>query len=253
MQIIYRISDSGYKKEKPEYINNENCLENALKTFPPETHKWIIIADSVSSETRAMIDRTAFQREINIIDVCVGHGAGTFNLVLDEALKLEDNEIVYFLENDYLHKYPGSYSIMLEAFNLGADYVTLYLHPDKFISPDKGGNPNVDSDGGYLTKIYRGDRELFGLFESTTMTFAARVRTLKKDENVLRQFTTGNYPKDFEMFNALRIRGRALLCPLNSYSTHGETRWLGVMSGINRDLLIEEWKIWASEEDFNIL
>lgn len=26
MKIIYRISDAGYNKIKPGYINNENCL-----------------------------------------------------------------------------------------------------------------------------------------------------------------------------------------------------------------------------------
>ena len=40
--------------------------------------------------------------------VSVGHGAGTFNLALDEALTLDDDEIVYFIENDYLHK-PNSH------------------------------------------------------------------------------------------------------------------------------------------------
>ena len=38
MKIIYRISDTsqgGHYKIKPEYINNENCLKNALLMFPP--------------------------------------------------------------------------------------------------------------------------------------------------------------------------------------------------------------------------
>ena len=32
--IVYRISDVGYPKEKPDYINNENCLRNAVEKFP---------------------------------------------------------------------------------------------------------------------------------------------------------------------------------------------------------------------------
>ena len=35
MKIIYRISDAGYNKVKPDYITNENCLKNALLMFPP--------------------------------------------------------------------------------------------------------------------------------------------------------------------------------------------------------------------------
>ena len=34
MYIIYRISDCGYNKVKPSYINNKICLQNALKQFP---------------------------------------------------------------------------------------------------------------------------------------------------------------------------------------------------------------------------
>ena len=33
MKIIYRISDTGYKKEKPDYINNESCLRNFCNIF----------------------------------------------------------------------------------------------------------------------------------------------------------------------------------------------------------------------------
>ena len=33
MKLIYRISDTGYNKVKPDYITNENCLKNALKYF----------------------------------------------------------------------------------------------------------------------------------------------------------------------------------------------------------------------------
>ena len=29
MRIIYRISDAGYNKVKPDYIDNEKCLANA--------------------------------------------------------------------------------------------------------------------------------------------------------------------------------------------------------------------------------
>ena len=32
--VVYRISDTGYKKVKPDYINNENCLKNAINMFP---------------------------------------------------------------------------------------------------------------------------------------------------------------------------------------------------------------------------
>ncbi len=80
--VIYRISDSGYKKEKPTYINNENCLQNAVKVFRNAT--FYIIADNVSQDTYTMI--TKYIDPDSIEKVSVGHGAGTFNLALDKAL-----------------------------------------------------------------------------------------------------------------------------------------------------------------------
>lgn len=237
MKIIYRISDTGYNKVKPDYITNENCLKNFYNVF--KDHDIQIIADNCSDSTLLMIQK--YIEPIDIKQVSIGHGAGTFNLALDEALKLEDDEIVYFVENDYIHL-PNSAQILEEGFKLGAPYVTLYLHPDKFIPPFQGGNPEVDVDGGYLTRIYRGETQLFGMFNSTTMTFAARVKSLREDEAILRKWTNGTHPNDFKMFLELRDNGKALLCPLNTFSTHGESMWLAPLYKVKQENLIEEWK-----------
>jgi len=240
MKIIYRISDTGYNKIKPDYINNENCLKNALKVFPWTEHNWSIIADNISEETNNMIQK--YTPRDHIYYVSVGHGAGTFNLALDEALKEDDNEIIYFLENDYIHL-SNSFQIINEIINLGADYGTLYLHPDKFLPPSQGGNPEVDYGGGYLTRIYRGETQLYHLVNSTTMTFFSKVKTLKEDESILRKYTSGTHPHDFQMFLELRDKGRTLVCPLNTFSTHAESRWLAPLYKVKQENLIEEWKV----------
>jgi len=237
MKTIYRISDIGYNKVKPDYINNENCLKNFVSIF--NNQNLYIIADNCSKETMNMV--TKYVHLPNIVNVSIGHGAGTFNLALDMALKWEDDEIVYFVENDYIHL-PNSAQILEEGFKLGAPYVTLYLHPDKFMTPLQGGNPEVDNDGGYTTKIFRGETQLFGMFNSTTMTFAAKVKTLKEDESILRKYTSGKHPDDFKMFLELRDNGKALLCPLNTFSTHGETQWLAPLYKVKQENLVEEWK-----------
>jgi hypothetical protein len=215
MHIIYRISDVGYNKVKPEYINNQNCLRNASDMFFEAD--WLIIADNISKETEEMI----LQYQTNIQKVSIGNGAGTFNLALDEALKLDDNETVYFLENDYLHK-PHSYTVLKEGFELGSDYVALYDHPDKYID---GGNPFVEG-GGEITKVFLSDSCHWKLTNSTTMTFAAKVKTLREDEEILRKYTATKHPYDFQMFLELRDNGRTLITPLPGYATHGETAWL---------------------------
>jgi hypothetical protein len=239
MKIIYRISDTGYNKIKPDYINNENCLRNFCNVFFDYIYDIHILADNCSESTMDIIKK--FIDPINIEKVSIGHGAGTFNLALDKALKWGDDEIVYFVENDYIHLHDSP-QILKEGFDLGAPYMTLYLHPDKFIPPFQGGNPEVDYDGGYMTRIYRGETQLFGMFNSTTMTFASKIKTLKEDEAILRKWTSGTHPDDFKMFLELRDNGKALLCPLNTFSTHGETNWLAPLYKIKQENLIEEWK-----------
>lgn len=224
MKIIYRISDAGYNKIKPEYINNENCLRNFVYVFGNKNIQ--IIADNCSEDTLKMIRKYIHPDKIK--KVSVGHGAGTFNLALTEALQSNDDEIIYFLENDYLHK-PNADKILLEGFNTGANYVALYDHPDKYMD---GANPEVEG-GGELTRVLLTESCHWKLTNSTTMTFAAKVKTLREDEEILRLFTQGSYPRDFEMFLALRDKGKALITPIPGYATHGETAWLSPLTNWN--------------------
>lgn len=224
MVIIYRISDAGYNKVKPDYIGNEQCLKNATEVF--KDADWSIIADNVSSETNNMIVKYKSRSHINYVEV--GHGAGTFNLALDEALTYDDDEIVYFIENDYLHK-PESQKIIEEGFNLGASFVSLYDHPDKYLPPEKGGNPYCKG-GAEDTRVYLTDSCHWKITNSTTMTFAAKVSTLKRTEEILRKHTSGSHPNDFAMFLELRSKNELLITPIPGYSTHGETAWLSPLT-----------------------
>lgn len=224
MRIIYRISDSGYNKVKPDYINNENCLANTTKEF--DNSIWSVIADNISSDTNDMIQK--YVTRDCILYTEKGNGAATFNLALDEALTYDDDEIVYFIENDYLHK-PGSEKIIQEAFELGASFVSLYDHPDKYLPPSKGGNPYCEG-GAEDTRVYKTDSVHWKITNSTTMTFAAKVSTLKENENILRKHTSGTHPNDFQMFLELRANNKLLVTSIPGYSTHGETAWLSPLT-----------------------
>ena len=220
MKLIYRISDSGYNKVKPDYITNEICLRNFVDVFLP--NDFIIIADNISEETKKMI--LGYVPEDSIKYVKVGNGAGTFNLALDLALTYKDNEIVYFIENDYLHTLDAK-KILKEGFDIGASFVSLYDHPDKYLAPDRGGNPYCDG-GAEDTRVYLTSNSHWKITNSTTMTFAAKVKTLKETEKTLREFTNGTHPHDFQMFLKLREQNQLLITPIPGKSTHGETAWL---------------------------
>jgi len=226
MKILYRISDAGYNKVKPTYISNEACLKNFCNVFFDHISDILILADNCSEQTLTMIGR--YIDPINIEKVSIGHGAGTFNLALNKALKWNDDEIVYFVENDYLHK-QQSPKILNEGLNLGASFVSLYDHPDKYLDPSKGGNPYCEG-GAEDTRVYLTDSCHWKITNSTTMTFASTVATLKRTEQILRKWTVGKHPHDFKMFLELREHSELLITPLPGYATHGETAWLSPLT-----------------------
>ena len=226
MKIIYRISDVGYNKIKPNYINNKNCLKNFCNVFFDYICDINIIADNCSESTISMIKK--YIDSTNIEEASVGHGAGTFNLALDKALKQDDEEIIYFIENDYLHK-QNSPKILKEGFELGASFVSLYDHPDKYINPNEGGNPYCEG-GAEDTRVYLTNSCHWKITNGTTMTFAAKVSTLKRTEPILRKHTSGTHPNDFPMFLELREQNELLVTSIPGYSTHGEVAWLSPLT-----------------------
>lgn len=215
MKIVYRISDTGYNKVKASYISNENCFRNFCNVFSENVSNILVIADNVCDDTTKMISK--YVKESQIHHVKIGHGAGTFNIGFDLMLLENDSEVVYFVENDYVHR-KGSEEVILEGLTLGADYVTLYDHLDKYFD---GPNPYVYQ-GGEDTKVFLTKSCHWKLTNSTTMTFASTVKTLKEHQSIIKNFTKTSHPYDFDMWIALRNIGATLVSPIPGYSTHGD-------------------------------
>lgn len=220
--VFYRICEKGYPKDKPAYITKENCLRNAIIEFPKTECEWHVIADNVSDDTYYMIMK--YLPADNVERVSVGHGAGTFRMVYEKALKYNDNDLIYFLEDDYLHMPNSLECLMSVAKQNYADYITLYDHPDKY--GFKNQNPYV-KDGGEKTKVFLTNNHHWKLTDSTTMTVAAFVDVLKRDKATWWRWTETKHPYDFQIFVDLRYFSKArLISPIPSLSTHGEVAML---------------------------
>ena len=218
IKIFYRLSDHGYNKVKPDYIDNEKCLANFISVFGEDD--ITIIADNVEDKTYEWL----YNLNLNVERTNLGSGAQSFNYILKKVLDFNRNYVVYLVEDDYLHL-KDARNILLEGIKTGADYVSLYDHPDKYIDKEWGGNPFVEG-GGEETRVIKSDSCHWKLTNSTTMTFASTVDVIKRDKEILDKWTSGTYPEDFKMFLELRDNGRSLVTPLPGYSTHGETQWL---------------------------
>jgi len=221
--VIYRTSDSGQPRSKLPYSNNWSCLGNAVREFGEKN--MIIIADNVNDETFNIL-KTRFGFK-DIYRTKLGN-SGSFRFALDLALGFDDNCIVYFLENDYIHR-MGSAAMLREAFDLKIDYVTLYDYPDKYCEKHED------------TKLLKTAHSHWRTIPSTTMTFAAKTATIKEDCDVIKAAIKKSETEtkrvlektgfiDYFVFRKLvSERGRILISPVPGFSTHTEKMWLSPM------------------------
>ena len=222
--IIYRISDKGYPKEKPWYINNKQCLSNAVKRFPLSECNWYLIADNVCEKTFQMIKE--FIPENLVRRVSIGHGAGTFRIGYEYALSLPSDTIVYFLENDYIHR-KGSLNAIKEGIQINkSEYVTLYDHPVQYGYNEED---SMITNRAKKTKVFLSKGCHWKFIDATTMTFAAQVSTLRKDKHIFWRWTNKTHACDEPIFFELGLKGKKLISPLPSLSTHGDTKCLALL------------------------
>ena len=212
MKVLYRISDGSYPKERFPQATKRHCIENFLQHFPAE--EVIIYADNVRDDSYEWIRQLGCETH----RTNGGSSAAGFRIVFEKALTFDDTDLVYFVEDDYLHL-PNSRIVLLEGLNR-AHYVSLYDHLDKYMLPAYGGNPYIGDDCAEDTKVFLTEHTHWKLTNSTTMTFASSVKVLREDADIWRTHSTGTCPRDFDAFIAVREKGRTLATPLPGYSTH---------------------------------
>ena len=205
---IYRICDQRDGHTKMESVSKRQCFRNFIEVFGTRGLK--VVADNTRPATIDFL--RGFVSEIH--ETALGNSA-SFRYALDLALSLPEEASVYLVEDDYLHQ-AGGETYIREALQL-ADYVSLYDHPDKYMS--KSPNPLVNR-GGEVTRVLLTPSSHWKLTNSTTMTFAARVRTLRRDAAVMRRYCQLPIPQDFLMFCELLEHGRRLVTPIPGRSTH---------------------------------
>jgi hypothetical protein len=253
IKYIYRISDGGNPKHKLDTATKMHCLDNFIKEFK---HNIYVFADNCSDATIEAIK----SRGIEPVKTSLGN-SNSWRYVVESALQnFDDNSFLYLIEDDYLHL-PGSLTALQEGLAV-ADYVTLYDHPDKYLNyPDNGPNPHV-VEGGELSRVLVTKSTHWKHTNSTTMSFAVRVKTLNEDREIWWRFTENRIPDDFHAFQVLTHREtppkkslskkvkamlagpkeknpkRVLISSIPGYATHAELEWL---TPITQWHLIKAW------------
>lgn len=209
-QCYYSDLEKKPDRSRPSWWDKKKAFENFKNTLDSSLVNYTIVYD----EHYGDIQDTFLKDEKNVVKINCGNEGLSFISALQLAIKSnEDDQIVYFLEDDYLHL-PGWTDVLLDAFSRPFDYVTLYDHPQHYMI-------NVSS---YVipTKLSH-----WRQIPYTTNTFAAKIKTLKEDLDIHQKHSIGyEFTWDEGKFLDLKEKGRTLVSSIPGYSTHCHSDFL---------------------------
>ena len=207
-------SEVSQHKNRITGFSRQKCHENLLKTVDLDRIDITFLLDTFHPASTPHF--VSLQSEFPVVEVKEGTEAGSFLKLLDYvvSLKLNPETIVYFLEDDYLHR-EGWVDILLEGFSIPqASYVTLYDHRDKYFLP-------MYHD--LKTTLFHTASCHWRTTPSTTNTYATRFKTLLDHLPLHRQFSLGRrISSDHDKFIELGRQGAQLISPIPGWSTHIE-------------------------------
>jgi len=141
MIVIYRFSDKGYPKNKPDYVTKRGCILHALRIF--SGHPFYVIADNTSDESYAFLMEHVSDSTNKVIRTTLSN-AGAYMYAVKFAIDtFRDDDMVYLAEDDYIYT-PDAPGILVEGIAI-SDYVSGYDHPDKYVNHNEGGAQSVYS------------------------------------------------------------------------------------------------------------
>lgn len=210
-------------KARPDWFSHEACFRNLLDTVArdPLGHRVIItvmydgpVEDLQTDFIAPYVSSKASGVRLQLLQA--GSDRNSFLITLGHAngLPLPDTDLVYFLENDYLHQH-GWVSKVFELYDSGHafDMVSLYDHKDKYILP------MYES---LTARLYLSHSHHWRTTPSACASFMLSKAALARDHDALASGQT-----DYYFFReVVENRGRVLLSPIPGLSTHSMEGYL---------------------------
>lgn len=156
------------------------------------------------------------QTRFPVVEINAGCEAKSFLALLDYVTgqKYREDTVLYFLEDDYLHRDNWA-EVLLEGVSLpGVDYVTLFDHRDKYFE---------EQYSDLTARLFHSKSCHWRTTPSTTNTHAMLYKTLLSHLDIHKQFSLDRkISADNEKFCYLRKLGATLISSIPGYSTHME-------------------------------
>jgi len=209
LYIFYRHTNnfSGIGKNRPEWFSYSKSFNNIIRTVDKrEDTVFTLMYDGEGLEGY----------EGNIVTFKGGSDKNSFVFTYNyiSNLELDNNDLIYLCENDYLHveEWVDILFNLYETYDIPG-YVSLYDHYDKYVLPQ------YDD---LVSKIYISDTRHWRTVPSTCGSFVCTYKVFKEDLDIHSTFYS-----DHDKFVRLQQeRGRVVLSPMPSLSTHCESEWL---------------------------
>lgn len=199
-------------KKRPLGFSKERCFQNLVETADFSKANITLLFDHAegAKEHHFLANESRFP----LYSFHGGSESASFLFLLQfvACLPLDPETILYFVEDDYLHK-PGWVEVLLEGFQVPkVDYVTLYDHRDKYVSYPK-----------LTSQLFATATCHWRTTPSTTNTFAVRFGRLLADLSVHERFSKkSKITEDHKKFLHLQKKGRTLISAVPGWSTHCE-------------------------------
>lgn len=211
-------SDASAHKKRPKGFSHEACVDNLLQTIDPREATVTFLLDTARKGSQPHF--ITKYSHYPIVEICEGSEAGAFLRLLDtvQAKQFDDETILYFVEDDYLHR-EGWVEVLKEAFTLPhVSYVTLYDHSDKYHFPE------YES---LTARLFHTKSCHWRTTPSTTNTYAMKWKTLKKHMEIHQAYSLNRkISADHEKFGHLAKEGALLVSSIPGFSTHMDPAFL---------------------------
>ena len=210
-------------KARPAWFSHEACFVNLLETIAADAlgHRVTVTVIYDGKVDDLLTDfmahhATAEDRRVQLQLIHAGSDMNSFLITVSHAHRAAQppNDIVYFLENDYLHQH-GWVSKVFELYASGVpfDLVSLYDHKDKYM---------LQMYEGLAATLHLSHSHHWRTAPSTCGSFLLSKAALERDFDVI---CSGKV--DYFIFSEIvGARGRRLLTPIPGLATHSMEGYL---------------------------
>ncbi len=192
---------------RPHWFDYEKCFQNLLSTIEGQPVDLHVIFDGQIENNFIWKYKDLYT--LHQIEAGTDQVSFTKTWEIVNQLEIKDDDLIYFLENDYLHIKDWTKEVinLFNSLNPEIHYVSLYDHGDKYLLPMYD---NLTS------KIFTSPTRHWRTTPSTCGSFIV-TKKLFKDDFDIHTTISGDHNKFLELNSS---RSRAVLTPIPSLSTH---------------------------------